>query len=73
MHIIYLEKQGFPYVDIISPMNICVYYLKGQKDDAINKLKEELVRKADKLSGMVLDYEFVADSLEHKTNNVEVL
>ena len=57
--------------------DLCIFCMacrpQRQKNDAINKLKEELVRKADKLKGMVLDYEFVLDSLEHKTNNVEVL
>ena len=62
-HINYLKKQGFPYVDIISSMCICVYYLEGQKDDAINKLKDAINDRIIVLQNKILTYRAILTTL----------
>ena len=53
----------FPLVDI-NHGNTCVYYLEGQKKEAVNELREMLNHRAKQLKESFEWYESIADMLQ---------
>ena len=58
-------SRCFPLVDI-NHGNICVYYLEGQKKEAVNELSEMLNHRAKQLKESFEWYESIVDSLVNK-------